>query len=115
MTKELFEDIVNWQENTFPLSSAISKITHLAGDEPQGEILELKLDILEGRPEEAKTEFADCFILLMGAANSFGLTYDDVCKAIQQKMEINKARKWGAPDENGVCLHIKDEEYVISK
>ncbi len=35
------------------------------------------------------------------------MRYQDICKAIQEKFEINKARKWGEPDANGVVNHIK--------
>lgn len=55
----------------------------------------------------AKSEFADCFILLFGAADIFGMSYEDICKAIDDKMSINYKRNWGKPDENGVVNHVK--------
>jgi hypothetical protein len=53
-------------------------------------------------------EFADCFILLFGAAASDGMSYDDICKAIDEKMEINFNRKWGKPNNDGVVNHIRE-------
>ena len=58
--------------------------------------------------EEVDIEFADCFILLLDAARKEGLFAKDILKAIVNKMEINKARKWGKPDENGVMEHIRN-------
>jgi hypothetical protein len=34
------------------------------------------------------------------------MDYDDISNAILEKMSINKKRKWGTPDENGVVKHI---------
>jgi hypothetical protein len=28
--------------------------------------------------------------------------------AVEEKLEINKNRKWAPPDENGVCEHIEE-------
>jgi hypothetical protein len=36
------------------------------------------------------------------------MNYNDICKAISEKFEINKKRKWGKPDANGVVNHIED-------
>ena len=52
-------------------------------------------------------EFADCFILLFGAAAADGMSYTDICSCIEEKMKINYKREWGEPDENGVVNHIK--------
>jgi predicted HAD superfamily Cof-like phosphohydrolase len=53
---------------------------------------------------------ADCFFLLFGSAAADGMSYQDICNAIQEKFEINKRRRWGKPDENGIVKHIKDKE-----
>lgn len=102
MTREQFEAITQWQRETFPGASPLSKIAHL-----KQEVEELRIDLAAGRPSR-KSEFADCFMLLFGAAASDGMTYDDISACIDAKMEINKLRKWGTPDENGVVNHIKE-------
>lgn len=101
MTKEQFESISKWQNETFGEATALSKIAHL-----KQEVEELKIDLEKDCPAKI-FEFADCFILLFGAAASDGMFYEDICNAIDKKMEMNKKRKWGKPDENGVVNHIK--------
>lgn len=105
MKRKQFEEISKWQEETFGQATALSKIAHL-----KQEIEELKeeLEKTDEPPTKALLEFADCFILLFGAANSFGMNYTDIIFCIQAKMNINKKRKWGKPDENGVVNHLKE-------
>lgn len=102
MTKGQYERVTTWQYETFAKSTALSKVKHLAE-----ELDELKFDLINNRPEK-RLEFADCFILLMGAAKLDGMTYEDICQAIEDKMEINLKRKWQKPDENGVVRHEKN-------
>lgn len=101
MTEEIFLEISRWQNKTFGNATALSKISHL-----REEIDELHSDLKENKLGK-RLEFADCFILLFGAAASDGMTYDDICDAIKEKMSINYKREWGEPKENGVVNHIK--------
>lgn len=103
MTEQIFNDVISWQENTFGHATSLSKISHLAE-----ELIELVADIREGS-DNKRLEFADCFILLYGAAAMDGMTFQDICNAVSEKMEINKKRIWGAPDENGVVRHVKNQ------
>lgn len=107
MTHQQYKDISKWQFETFGHATSLSKIAHL-----KQELKELEDELLkvERNPEEIKKEFADCFILLFGAAASFGLTYTQIVSLVDNKMEINYKRQWGKPDENGVVNHIKKEE-----
>ena len=59
---------------------------------------------------EIKEEYADCFMLLLDSAHHFGYTAENLIECTKAKLEINKLRKWGTPDENGVVEHIKDPE-----
>jgi len=102
MTEQQFNEITDWQKQTFGQATSLSKIFHLA-DELQELVSDLKTD----NPER-RLEFADCFFLLFGSAAADGMTYQDICQAIQEKFEINKSRKWGKPNENGVVNHVKD-------
>lgn len=101
MTKRQFETIIEWQNKTFPGASSFSKIVHLQ-EELEEVALEIGID-----DERMHLEFADCFMLLYGAAATSGMSYEDICAAIWEKFEINLKRKWGKPDENGVVNHIK--------
>lgn len=102
MNKQLFTEVTDWQEATFKENiNTISLLSHL-----QQETLETIIGILFHETDK-RLEFADCFILLMGAAKADGMSYEDICNAIKEKLEINKQRKWGEPDSNGVINHIK--------
>lgn len=102
MNKRQFEEITKWQNETFGQATALSKIAHLA------EELQELVDDLKSNSENRRLEFADCFILLFGAAASDGMSYDKILEAVEEKMFINYQRKWGKPNENGVVNHVKD-------
>jgi hypothetical protein len=104
MNEQQFNEITAWQKQTFGQATPISKIGHLAE-----ELQELVADLKNNNPDR-RLEYADCFFLLFGSAAADGMSYQDICNAIQEKFEINKRRRWGKPDENGIVKHIKDKE-----
>ena len=55
-----------------------------------------------------KFELADCLTLLLDVAAHEFIDVDELLAASEEKMEINKKRKWGEPDENGVVEHIPE-------
>lgn len=101
MREEQFNEVVKWQKKTFGKTTSLSKIAHLLE-----EIKEL-IDALKTNDPETHLEFADCFLLLFGCAAADGMTYADICVAVDEKMVINKKRTWGKPDKHGVVNHIK--------
>ena len=110
MTELQFIEISKWQKETFGQATPLSKLAHLAQ-----EMVELK-DAITNEDHtidheairKTKMEYADCFFLLFGSAAAYGMSYKDICDSIQKKFEINKRRKWGKPDENGVVNHLKE-------
>ncbi len=96
-------EVVKWQKETFPTASPGSKIAHL-----KQEVEELENDVAGGNLIGAQKEFADCFLLLFGAAYASGYSWKDIWQFIDWKMQVNKKRKWGKPDANGVVNHIKE-------
>lgn len=88
---EFQKQIATWAEVAFPHQTARSKFIHL-----RKEIEELGADLSDGE------EMADCFILLLNLAEKAGV--DLMAKALW-KMDINRTRKWGAPDADGVSHH----------
>lgn len=64
---------------------------------------------LSDKQQSIRMEFADCFMLILDSAHNFGLSADDLIDASKEKLEINKERKWGNPDKNGVIEHIHIE------
>lgn len=107
MREQQFNEMMDWQNETFGQATPMSKLAHLA--EELGELI----DDLKNDNKDRRLEFADCFFLLFGCAASDGMTYEDICNAIQEKFEINKARKWGNPDKNGVVNHIKHKMITV--
>jgi hypothetical protein len=105
MKEELFKEITTWQNNTFVHATATSKLAHLQ-QEMQELLAEIKHENYSTRSTERKLEFADCFILLFGAAASDGMNYEDIQACLQQKMAINYQRNWGKPNEDGVVNHV---------
>lgn len=111
MTRQLFEEITKWQDETFPHSTEQSRIAHL-----KKEVLELEKAVVQHqrRPnavtiDDKKDEYTDCFFLLFGAAKKAGMSYEDICNAILRKFRVNEKRKWGKPDKNGVVEHIRKQ------
>jgi NTP pyrophosphatase (non-canonical NTP hydrolase) len=100
MTEQLFLENAVWQKETFGQSTPLSKLAHL-----EEEVRELASDIATNNPER-RLEYADCFLLLFGCAAADGMTYQDVCNAIKEKLTINQTRTWGVPDKNGVIKHV---------
>lgn len=79
-----------WSAATFPLQTPASILAHLAE-----EVVELQESL---EPEEA----ADCLLLLLGLAAVRGFS---LWEAATSKHAVNKARRWTAPDPNGVVHH----------
>lgn len=104
MTKEMFEEITGWQRKTFPQATALSTANHLA-EEVEELIVELKK-----KSFYSAYEYADCFLLLFGSARLAGLSYDDICKYIDNKMILNKNRQWGDVNEKGYVKHVSISE-----
>jgi NTP pyrophosphatase (non-canonical NTP hydrolase) len=102
MTKEMFEEITAWQKQVFTKATALSAANHLH-EEVKELITELSPD---GDMRKIEAEYADCFLLLFGSASLLGLSYKNICQAINAKMEINKQRKWGEVNKDGYVKHI---------
>lgn len=90
---EFQSEVSKWAYQTFPHQTPHSKMAHL-----RKEIDELAENTSDGE------EMADCFILLLNLAEMAGV---DLMTEARRKMEINRKRKWGAPDADGVCHHVK--------
>lgn len=100
---KLQQEINEWQMKTFKSSDKVSKYRHL-----EREIKELGEAIEWGSPTTpVAMEIADCLMLLYGIASLYNI---DVIEALSKKLEINKKRKWGSPDKEGVVEHIEPEE-----
>ncbi|HEV2734883.1 MAG TPA: dATP/dGTP pyrophosphohydrolase domain-containing protein [Longimicrobiaceae bacterium] len=97
---DLLADVVAWQRETFPVATPASVVEHL-----RREVAELVND-----PHDAM-EQADALFLLAGLAAHTGV---DLADAVRRKLEINRARVWGAPDAHGVVEHVRGEEEPLA-
>jgi len=107
--QKLMDDIREWSDATFGEGQRTVPILHHLKKEVDELIEEVMADLeLESDSGTSLTEFADTFMLLFDAANHHGFTAANILNAVRGKLEINKKRKWGRPDENGVVEHIKE-------
>ena len=108
--QRLMNEISEWSDSAFGEDQRNPAIAyHLKKEVPE------LIDALEKFQNESQSsvdkvgfEFADCFMLLLDSASHFGLTAGNLIYYTEEKLKINKTRKWGAPDENGVIEHIKE-------
>jgi dATP/dGTP diphosphohydrolase len=78
---------------------------------PEGALAHLAREVEEVRAEpKALLEYADCYILLCDAARRAGYEYEDLISAVETKAAINRGRTWAAPDAEGVCSHVDDDD-----
>lgn len=117
--QNLMNDISEWSNATFgelqrnpaivhhlkkevdELIEALNKTNYLGCDDSVG------VGEFGRQVEKTQMEFADCFMLLLDSASHYHITAEQLIEFTREKLEINKARKWGKPDENGVVEHIK--------
>ena len=121
MRAEQFIAITEWQNKTFGQATVFSKINHLTEEIEELRtaltVADSEIDLSEEFDVEdlsVSEEFADCFILLFGAAAAHGYNYNDICEAIDAKMQVNYSRKWGSEKANGVVNHIIEDELNTS-
>ena len=100
----LQDDIADWQTMQFGHSySPVPTLHHLREEVPE------LIAAWESKDPEAILEFADCMMLLMGAGARAGIDMPTLFNAVHTKLVINKSRRWGEPDENGVVKHVEPE------
>lgn len=104
--QNLMDEISTWSSQQFPTLEGtrgiIAKLSHL-----KEEVTELQSAVDNDNKKEINDEIADCFMLLFDVAHALKITESDIIKFSQAKLGINKDRKWGKPDNNGVIHHIK--------
>lgn len=89
-------EFVDWGVATFQQSTPHTTAAHLAK-----EVAELQADPTDG------SEYADCLGLLCHGARRAGV---DLVQALNDKLAVNKARKWGKPNAQGFVEHVREGE-----
>jgi hypothetical protein len=106
--QKLADDIRQWSDATFGNQRNPGIAYHL-----KKEVDELINAIIAGtisqdlHNRKILMEYADCMMLLLDSATHSEFTVAEIYSATIEKLEINKNRKWGSPDENGVVEHIE--------
>lgn len=120
--QKLMDDIREWSDSTFgDAQRTIPILHHLKKEVP--ELISAVKDMQAAGIDNSigvgefshkisvmKLEFADCLMLLLDAASHADIDAEELMKVTKIKLEINKDRKWGKPDENGVVEHIREKQ-----
>ncbi len=110
--QKLMDDIAVFSDKTFPGQRNPGILHHLKEEVEEAirAIEDQKSLSLNMIPKElayaVEDEYADMLLLLLDSARSQGMDAEYLLEIAQRKMEINKKRKWGKPDKNGVIRHI---------
>ena len=118
----LQNDIKKWSDETFgKYRSASPMAYHLKkevdeligalerlyeGTYTNSDITAVGVQELMKKNERILYELADCLTLVMDCASHVQIDMQSLISASEKKLEINKKRKWGVPDENGVVEYI---------
>jgi len=81
--KAVYKRIAKLVDKVFPHAGAVEHLLKLK-EETEEAIAE---------PDDV-SEYADCFIALVGAAHKAGISFELFTLAIERKMEINESREW---------------------
>lgn len=117
----------NWSQKTFGADSArspVGALRHLGKEAVEAE----KAYVLSaghpnakrredwngafvGPPEEhakVKEEMADCLLLVLDASRRAGIKPMQLLEAALDKMKVNQARDWPAPQDDQPVEHVKE-------
>jgi NTP pyrophosphatase (non-canonical NTP hydrolase) len=118
--QRLQTDVKEWSDKQFGPRNGWGIAHHLRLE--TGELIEALHDIYSSPytipsdelSEKLKYEYADILILLIDSAAHEGIDMETLILYSQKKLEINKTRKWGNPNENGVIEHIEEPKTIKS-
>jgi len=107
--QDFIDNNTEWSLKTFGGCSPLPVLDHLAS-----EVKEVYAAIRNSEGHDnIKFEFADCFILLMQAADKQGISFRELFEAANKKMYINKNRQWIRPDNMNCFKHISEANKQI--
>lgn len=93
--------IVAWSQGQFPTATPTSTLHHL-----RKELAEIDQALAAGDLDAAAMEFIDVLFLAAQGAQRCGCADPDALA--RQKLALNRARRWGPPDAQGVVEHVHD-------
>lgn len=95
---ELYREVTQWQRETFGRQSLVDLFSTL--EREVGE-----LGMTPPGSDQGREELADVAMVLFEIADVEGV---DLAAAIEWKLSINRTRRWGEPDAEGVIEHIRE-------
>lgn len=119
--QNLQDEVKKWSDGTFGMYRTAIPMAHHLKKEIDELITALKelyqgtysnsstqngIDLVAAKYRRIRDSFSDCLMLLIDCASHAQINMDSLISATEEKLEINKKRKWGTPDENGVVEHI---------
>lgn len=102
----LWDSIEVWSQATFGRTDgrhALFPARHMLR-----EVGEMMTDIEAGRADEALTELADVFHLMVDIACRLGYNRQQFTEALRTKFLRNQLRSWKSPDAEGVIEHSSE-------
>lgn len=90
---EFEKERLKWSLETFEDATPISSLRKL-----ESEIKEIEEDISKGMANP--TEYADALMCLLDSAGRQGITLEQIIKAFEYKIEVNKGREWKKNPDN---------------
>jgi hypothetical protein len=90
-----------WSRATFGADTErdhIGPLKHLAKEAVEAQV----------RPSDP-VEIADCLFLVFDAARRSGMTLDTLVAVAEQKLLVNKSRKWQKPTSDDPVEHVREE------
>lgn len=101
----LFREAAEWSDAIFG-----------ANRSPMGPLKHLAKEVTEAQEKPSDiTEYADMILLVMNAAHCNGWDGYALLEAVDKKLQINKQRKWGALNSEGISEHVKEEAISAAK
>jgi len=99
---ELTDRIKNLQDDSYQF--VIGLLPNLTHYQQARKVLEESTELANDADDEV--EYADVLISLLVAAKLKGINTDKLLQVAETKMALNKTRKWGEADANGLKKHI---------
>jgi NTP pyrophosphatase (non-canonical NTP hydrolase) len=102
--QKLMDEIREWSDATFgERQRTIPILHHLIKEVPEA------IEACKNpKNDNGVYELADCFMLLLDACNHYDVDAAMLITYTYNKLSVNRKRKWGMPDENGVIEHIQE-------
>jgi len=99
--QQFWTDHAEWSQKTFGPDNVRG---------PAGPLNHLAKEVQEAlaKPSDP-SEYADLLLLTFDAARRSGLSFDGLIGVARGKLEVNKLRKWGNPNDDGSVEHVRDE------